>query len=98
MSKLPYLVAYVFSIRTATVSERSSNASSTVRERESSAAASGMPLSNGRGSDQGRDPLKQLLNLAVAVRTDKGDPVTAPGIPPDNPHPKSLITDDCMTP
>ncbi|MCI0492919.1 MAG: hypothetical protein L0Z07_08280, partial [Planctomycetes bacterium] len=47
-----------------------------------------------------KDLLKQLLdlNLAVAERIDRAEPVTAPGIPPGYPNPKSLITDDCIRP
>jgi hypothetical protein len=47
-----------------------------------------------------RDLLQQLLdlNLEVAKRIDQHDPVTAPGIPPDFPNHKSLITDDCIRP
>ncbi len=46
------------------------------------------------------DLLQQLLdlNLEVAARIDRGEPVTAPGIPPDFPNPESLITDDCIRP
>ena len=53
-------------------------------------------------TDIASDLLKQLLdldqNLAVAARIEKADPVTAPGIPPDYPDPKSLFTDDCIQP
>jgi hypothetical protein len=47
-----------------------------------------------------KDLLKQLLdlNLDVAARIERGETVTAPGIPPDFPNPKSLITDDCIRP
>jgi len=34
----------------------------------------------------------------VAERIERGEPATAPGIPPDFPHPKSLLTDDCIRP
>ena len=46
------------------------------------------------------DLLKQLLdlNLSVAERIECGESVTAPGIPPDYPKPKELITDDCIRP
>ena len=46
------------------------------------------------------DLLKQLLdlNLSVAERIERGDPVTAPGIPPDYPRPAELVTDDCIRP
>lgn len=44
------------------------------------------------------DILAQLLalNLNVAARIEKGDPVTAPGVPNDYPNPAELITDDCV--
>ena len=47
-----------------------------------------------------KDLLKQLLdlNLEVAARIDRGEPVTAPGVPPDYPEPEKLITDDCIRP
>ncbi len=47
-----------------------------------------------------KDLLKQLLdlNLAVAKAIDKGEPVTAPGIPPSYGHPADLITEDCIQP
>ena len=47
-----------------------------------------------------KDLLAQLLelNLAVAARIERGETVTAPGIPPDFPDPESLITDDCIRP
>ena len=47
-----------------------------------------------------KDLLQQLLdlNLDVAARIDRGERVTAPGIPPDFRNPISLITDDCIRP
>jgi len=47
-----------------------------------------------------KDLLKQLLdlNLAVAARIDRGEPVTAPGVPPSYGDPKDLITEDCIKP
>jgi hypothetical protein len=47
-----------------------------------------------------QDLLQQLLdlNLDVAARIERGEPVTAPGIPPDFPDPQSLITRDCIRP
>ena len=52
------------------------------------------------GFSRRKDLLKQLLdlNLAVAARIEAGDPVTAPGVPPDYPNPAQLITDDCIRP
>jgi len=52
------------------------------------------------GFDPKADLLKQLLdlNLAVAARLEKGEPVTAPGIPPDYGNPASLITEDAIQP
>ena len=46
------------------------------------------------------DLLAQLLelNLAVAARIDAGQPVTAPGIPPDHTDRDALVTTDCIKP
>ena len=47
-----------------------------------------------------KDLLAQLLdlNLEVAQRIDRADPVTAPGIPTDFSNPRSLISGDCTRP
>ncbi len=47
-----------------------------------------------------KDLLAQLLelNFAVAERLEAGDPVTAPGVPPEFANPKSLVTADCIRP
>lgn len=47
-----------------------------------------------------KDLLAQLLalNLAVAAKIEKGEPVTAPGIPPGYPEPQRLVTEDCIRP
>ena len=47
-----------------------------------------------------KDLLAQLLelNLAVAAAIDRGEPVTAPGIPAAFLSPKALVTDDCIRP
>lgn len=47
-----------------------------------------------------KDVLKQLLdlNLAVAAAIDRGEPVTAPGVPPAYGDPADLVTDDCIKP
>ncbi len=52
------------------------------------------------GFDPDADLLEQLLalNYAVAARIDAGEPVTAPGIPPDYPKPAELISDGCIQP
>jgi SAM-dependent methyltransferase len=52
------------------------------------------------GFAQGGDLLAQLLdlNLDVAKRIERGESVTAPGIPPGYPKPDELITDDCIRP
>ncbi len=46
------------------------------------------------------DLLAQLLDLnhTVAHRIACNETVTAPGIPPNYPHPESLITEDCIRP
>jgi len=38
------------------------------------------------------------VNLAVAAAIDRGEQVTAHGLPPDFPDPARLITDDCIRP
>jgi hypothetical protein len=45
-----------------------------------------------------KDLLAQLLdlNLAVAQRLEKAEPVTPPGIPANFPKPQTLISDDCI--
>ena len=52
------------------------------------------------GFDPKADLLAQLLalNLDVAARRDRGEPVTAPGVPADHPAPGSLVTADCIRP
>jgi hypothetical protein len=52
------------------------------------------------GFDPKKDLLKQLLDLnhAVAAREKRGDPVTAPGVPPTYGDPSDLITADCIRP
>jgi SAM-dependent methyltransferase len=52
------------------------------------------------GFDPKQDLLAQLLalNLAVAERIERGEPVTAPGIPPGYPAPEKLVTEDCIKP
>jgi hypothetical protein len=47
-----------------------------------------------------KDLLAQLLalNLDVAARLERGEPVTAPGVPRNYPEPAKLVTQDCITP
>jgi hypothetical protein len=47
-----------------------------------------------------KDLLAQILalNLDVAARLDRGEPVSGPGIPAGYPSPSSLVTDDCIRP
>jgi len=47
-----------------------------------------------------KDLLAQLLalNLEVAARIARGDPVTAPGVPNSYPDPANLVTEDCIQP
>jgi hypothetical protein len=44
--------------------------------------------------------LAQLLTLAqdVAAKIEKGEPVTAPGVPKNYPDVKKLVTEDCIKP
>jgi len=52
------------------------------------------------GFSRKKDLLAQILalNLEVAARIERGEPVIPPGIPPNYPTPKKLITDDCIRP
>jgi hypothetical protein len=47
-----------------------------------------------------KDLLVQLLelNLSVAQRLERDEPVSPPGIPAMFPNPESLITDGCIRP
>jgi hypothetical protein len=47
-----------------------------------------------------KDLLAQLhaLNQQVAAKIERGEPVTAPGIPPGYPDPQRLVTQDCIRP
>jgi hypothetical protein len=47
-----------------------------------------------------KDLLAQLLelNLEVAARIERGEPVTAPGVPRNYPDPAKLVTPDCIRP
>ena len=47
-----------------------------------------------------KDLLAQLLalNQQVAAKIEKGEPVTAPGVPKNYPDPKKLVTEDCTQP
>jgi hypothetical protein len=47
-----------------------------------------------------KDLLAQLLalNLEVAAKIGRGEPVTAPGVPKDYPDAKELVTTDCIHP
>jgi hypothetical protein len=47
-----------------------------------------------------KDLLAQLLalNQDVAARIEKGERVTAPGIPANYPSPAALVTEDCIKP
>ncbi len=52
------------------------------------------------GFSSKQDLLTQILklNADVSARMFSGQAVVSPGIPPDYPHPKKLITDDCIKP
>ena len=47
-----------------------------------------------------KDLLAQLLalNLEVGAKIEKGDPVTAPGVPENYTDAKRLVTEDCIKP
>jgi len=50
------------------------------------------------GFNAKKDLLAQLLalNQEVAAKIEKGDPVTAPGVPKGYPEPAKLVTEDCI--
>ena len=52
------------------------------------------------GFSANADLLAQLLalNLEVAAKIEKGEPVTAPGVLKNYPSPKKLVTEDCIQP
>jgi hypothetical protein len=47
-----------------------------------------------------KDLLAQLLalNPQVAAKIERGEPVTAPGVPKNYPDAKKLVTEDCIKP
>jgi hypothetical protein len=47
-----------------------------------------------------KDLLAQLLalNQQVAAQIEKGEPVTAPGVPQHYPNPQTLVTNECIRP
>ena len=47
-----------------------------------------------------KDLLAQLLalNQEVAAKIEQGNAVTAPGVPPNYPDAKKLVTEDCIKP
>ena len=47
-----------------------------------------------------KDLLAQLLalNQQVAAKIERGEPVTAPGVPKNYPDAKKLVTEDCIKP
>jgi hypothetical protein len=52
------------------------------------------------GFNAKKDLLAQLLalNQEVATKIEKGEPVTAPGVPKNYPDTKKLVTEDCIRP
>ena len=52
------------------------------------------------GFNAKKDFLAQLLalNQEVAAKIEKGEPVTAPGVPKNYPEAKNLMTEDCIKP
>jgi SAM-dependent methyltransferase len=52
------------------------------------------------GFNAKKDLLSQLLalNQEVATKIEKGEPVTAPGVPKNYPDAKKLVTEDCIQP
>ena len=52
------------------------------------------------GFNAKKDLLAQLLalNLEVAGKIERSEPVTAPGLPKNYPDPSKLLTEDCIQP
>ena len=52
------------------------------------------------GFNAKKDLLAQLLalNQEVAAKIERGEPVTAPGVPRNYPDAKKLVTEDCIKP
>lgn len=52
------------------------------------------------GFNAKKDLLAQLLalNQAVAAKSEKGSPATAPGVPKGYPDAKQLVMEDCIKP
>jgi hypothetical protein len=52
------------------------------------------------GFNAQKDLLAQLLalNQQVAAKIERGEPVTAPGVPKNCPDPTKLVTEDCIKP
>ena len=52
------------------------------------------------GFNAKKDLLAQLLalNQEVAAKIERGEPVTAPGVPPNYPDAQKLVTEDCIKP
>jgi hypothetical protein len=52
------------------------------------------------GFSANQDLLAQLLalNQQVAAKIERGESVTAPGVPKNYPDPKQLVTEDCIKP
>jgi len=52
------------------------------------------------GFNAKKDLLAQLpaLNQEVAAKIEKGESVTAPGVPRDYPDARKLVTEDCIQP
>ncbi len=57
-------------------------------------------LGTAYGFSAKKDLLAQLLalNRQVAAKTERGEPVMPPGVPPGFPNPQALITEDCIQP
>ena len=74
-----------------------------IAEREAVAIASAAPgtaVLTAYGFNAKKDLLAQILTLnqEVAAKIEKGEPVTAPGVPEIYPDPKKLVTQDCIKP
>lgn len=45
-----------------------------------------------------QNPQLDALNLAVAAKIERNEPVTAPGLPKHYPDAQKLVTADCIKP
>ena len=85
-------------------SRRESSQTSSSKEQSGLTSAAAIAKIDTVAAANGFSPRKvsfaQLLalNLDVATRIERGEPVTAPGLPPGYPDPHQLVPEDCIRP